>query len=171
MSFLIGSTYQSGTGTAAVAIPNGVLNAQSTAVGNVTTGEDDLHTYTMPASTLVATNRIIVWEGSGTFANNANAKTHRVYFGAVMHTLVAPAGLLSVAVEWRGSAKIYRTGSNAQRYEISVRYSVPATGEILEFASQGTLTQTEAGTIIIKSTGDATATNDIVQNTSSVEFR
>ena len=62
----------------------GVLNVNTTAVGNVTTGEDNLITYSLPANTLSVNGmalRIVAW---GLTANNANAKTLKVYFGTVV---------------------------------------------------------------------------------------
>lgn len=162
---------QVGTGTGVALAGSGAMNSQSTAVGNVGTGEDNLHTFDVPANSLVVTNRKLVWEGAGTLANNANAKTLKVYFGSVaVFTLAAPAGLLGVAVEWRGAGRMVRTGSSAQRYEVSIRFSVAATGAVLEYAFQGTLTQTETAAITIKATGEATSNNDIVQNLSTIRF-
>lgn len=161
-----------GTGQETALAGAGVINSQSTAVGNVGTGEDTLHTYDLKANSLVVTARKIVWEASGAFAANTNAKTLKVYFGSVaVATVVAPASLIAgSAVQWRGTGKFIRTGASAQRYEISLRFSIAATGAVLEYAFEGTLTQTETAAITFKATGDATSNNDIVQNTSTIRF-
>ena len=55
--------------------------AYAVTVGNVGTGEDDLMTHTIAANTFNAEGdrvRLTAW---GTVANNANAKTIKVYFG------------------------------------------------------------------------------------------
>lgn len=158
-----------GTGTGVVLSPNGALNIQSTAVGNVGTGTDDLHTFTLPANTLTTTNRGIQWEGSGSLANNANAKTLDILFGASMLSIVVPAGLLSVASNWFGVAKIIRTGSSAQRFAIHVTFTDSANVST-RYVAQSTLSQTETGAIVIKCTGTATSNNDIVQNTSVISY-
>lgn len=169
MAFTVGTGSTAGAGVAFA--PSGAMNIQSTAVGNVGAGPDVLHTFSLPANSLVVTNRGIRWEGTGSFANNANAKTLDVEFGAQIFTLAAPAGLLGVAVQWKGEAKIIRTGASAQRYAVAVRFSVPATGAVLEFAAQGTLTQTETAAIVIRAVAAvSTSNNDIVQNTSVVSY-
>lgn len=162
MSFTVG------TGQGVAFSGSGAMNVQSTPVGNVGTGEDDLHTFPVPASSLVVTNRRIRWEGEGTIANNANAKTLKVYFGAQMISCALPT---NIAGHWYGKAKITRTGSSAQRYSVEVRVINTGTNaEAAAFSAQGTLTQTETAAITIKATGEATSNNDIVQNTSTVRF-
>lgn len=132
----------------------------STAVGNVTTGEDDLMTFSLPANTMRSTGagiRIVAW---GTKANNANAKTLKLYFGttAIMTTSLGT----SAAGNWRITAEVLRTGASTQDWNSAM----VGTDTDIE---KGTATETETSAITIKCTGDATATNDIVQEGLIVE--
>jgi hypothetical protein len=136
------------------------LNANTTTVGNVSTGEDDLMTYSLSANQLQAGScvRISAW---GTIANNANSKTLKLYFGSVVLTASLPT---SVAETWRVEAVIIASDANAQSYSASI---ITATSQDAE---SGTLTETDTDAIEIKCTGEATSTNDITQNGLSVEY-
>src|SRR5688572_19135169 len=105
LPLLLGAT-QVGTGTATVTSGMGALNTQNGAVGNVGTGEDDLHSYAMPANTLVTTGRCIWWNAAGTTASNINTKTMKVYFGAQILSVTLPVSAVS---NWFGEATICRT--------------------------------------------------------------
>jgi hypothetical protein len=156
-----------GTGAGAGAM-TGTLNVQTTQVGNVGVGEDDLMSYSLPASSLVVTGRGVRWNASGALANNANAKTIKLYFGA---TMLTAACATSIAANWFATVHVYRTGSSAQRYVVRLEVIDTGTNAVSNiFTAQGTLTQTESGAITIKATGEATSNDDIVQNTSIIEF-
>lgn len=139
------------------------LHTNTTPVGNVGAGEDDLMSWSLPAGTL-GTNgqgiRIKMW---GVTANNANAKTLRAYLGTT--ALAAPALGVSSAATWSLELLIVRTGATAQ--------------EILRFVVHGvsilstvrlTAAETLANALTIKATGEATADNDIQQYGMVVEF-
>jgi hypothetical protein len=152
-----------GTGLVPMAF-GGSLDFQYTPTGNVGTGEDTLLTFTLPANAL-STQRVVCHHASGITANNANAKTLKVYFGAqtISATLTT-----SIAADWTVDAKIYCTGANTQRYVVKVQEVDQATGTTKSFVAQGTLSEVTSGTIVIKLTGTATSNNDIVQNTSLI---
>ena len=59
-------------------------------VGNVTTGEDNLQTNVIPAYNLKWPTAAIRTTFTGTTANNANAKTLRVYIGSTQVMTRAP---------------------------------------------------------------------------------
>lgn len=139
------------------------FNTNTTQVGNVGSGEDDLMTYTYPANTLAVTGRAVRFTFSGAFANNANTKTVKVYFGASMISVSLPT---LTAGNYEGVATIYRTGSSTQRYAVKVTTD---TTTVPVSIANGTLSQTETGSITIKLTGTATSNDDIVQNTLEVE--
>jgi hypothetical protein len=152
-----------GTG-AGVATCVSKATATTTAVGNVDAGTDDLISYSLPADSLVVTGkgvRITAW---GTTANNVNAKTVTLEFGG--QTIMTQALTTSIAGTWRISAMAFRTGASTQ----------DIFAELLQLATiihKHTLTagtQTETGAIVIKCTGTATTTNDIVQEGLLVEY-
>jgi len=137
----------------------------NTAVGNVGAGEDDLCTVTLPASMMINASsgiRITAW---GTGANNANAKTLKLYFGTQI--ILTTALTINQVDTWRATATVWRTGASAQDWESML---VQAGTASLVDVENGTATQTETATISIKCTGDATTNNDIVQEGLVVEL-
>ena len=156
-----------GTGTGAP-VMIGTLSVNTTVVGNVGAGTDDLMTYTLPANSLSANGngvRVTAW---GTVANNANAKTLTVNFGtAVMAT---DSMTISGALNWMVIAHIFRTGSNTQTYIAKIESSANGLS-VRDFdIESGNATESDSGTITIKCTGAATSDNDIVQKGMLVEF-
>ena len=150
-----------GTGNATFV---GVANINSTAVGNVGVGEDDLITYTLPVSSLNANGKTIRIRAWGTAANNANAKTVKVYFGTAV--ILTTALTVSVADSWWVEALVTRTGASTQ----DAVARLEETGANAMDMEVSTATQTDTAAIVIKLTGTATTDNDIVQEGLLVEF-
>ncbi len=151
--------------TQATAAP-AAANVDSTAVGNVGLGEDNLITYSLPANSLSSNNKAVRITAWGTTANNGNAKTLKVYFGAT--AILTHAFPLSLANVWRVQAEVVRTGSNTQDAIATMIRSIMTQVESdIEFT---TPTATDSAAITIKCTGEATANNDIVQEGVAVEF-
>ena len=141
------------------------LDVNTTAVGNVGAGEDDLMTYTLPASTLSVDGmgvRITAW---GITANNANAKTVKMYFGSTnVGSLICTTNTIE---GWVHQAVIIRTGATAQLG----RLVLSAQAAVWKWGGNATApTETLSGAVTIKCTGEATATNDIVQQLMLVEL-
>ena len=143
------------------------LNVNTTAVGNVGAGEDDLITYTLPAATLGVDGmgvRVLAW---GYTANNANAKTLKLYFGSTL--LVSASLTTSSAGRWAAEMIAIRTGATAQLgYPTMVTHD--ATSMTLGAGSPGTPAETLSGAVVIKATGTATANDDIVNSLLLVEL-
>lgn len=138
----------------------------TTSANNVTTGEDTLHTVTLRPQALSTTNSGIIIEGAGAFANNANAKTLKVYLGT--GTPINISLTTAVAGSYDYQVQIWSTGSSTQVYKYKINYT-GTTGNLASFGT-GTLTQTDTGTLVVKSTGEGTATNDIVENLFTVKL-
>lgn len=159
----VSSSYPSNAGILATG------NVTTTAVGNVGGGTDDLITFTLPANTLSANGkgvRITQW---GTSANNINSKTLTTNFGGT--TILTKALTISVATIWRIETIIFRTGSNAQTYYSRLtNFDTTGLVDLDTTATQGTATETDTATIIIKCTGTATADNDLLQKGALVEI-
>lgn len=136
-----------------------------TAVGNVGSGEDDLITFSLPASTLGAAKKGIRITAGGTAANNANAKTLKVYFGSGV--ILTTSLTVSQAGVWRVVAEVISTGTNAQLYNAQLVQGGTTT---LVNVESGTLTQTDSSSITVKLTGDATTTDDISQKYLMIEL-
>lgn len=157
-------SYQMGTG-AGVQGMIGVVNVNTTAVGNVGTGEDNLMTYALAANSMSAAGkglRITVW---GTAANNANAKTLKLYFGTQI--ILTNSITTAQAGVWEIEAIVLSTGTDAQDW----KSAFTNTGTVSTLDNEvGTATQDDGAAITIKCTGEATDNNDIVQEGMIVEF-
>jgi hypothetical protein len=154
----------SGTGTHVV-----VANVQTTTVGNVGGGTDDLMSYSLPANSLSANGKSVRVTAWGAGANNANGKTLGTTFGTGVSSVSLDS---SVAIAWRLEMVIIRTGSNAQKIFLT---SYINTGAVASANQQGfhqnlTATQTDTGAITIKFTAAGVADNDITQHGMLVEF-
>lgn len=164
----LGYTFNAYAASGAPFSMGGKLNVNTTAVGNVGAGTDDLMTYSLPADVLGSNGkgvRITAW---GTTANNANAKTVAILFGA--SSLGSLALTTNNAGRWRVMAEIIRTGSNAQTYNINIGNGL-STSSLLGYVNQcADITETDTAGITIKCTGVGVADNDIVQKGMIVEF-
>jgi len=133
-------------------------------VGNVGAGEDDLMTYSLPASTLSADGKAVKVIAWGHSANNANAKVLKAYFGATQ--LLGGSGFSLTASEtgsWCVGFVVLRTGAATQR-AVAQGGSGPAGSSFTATAGAATTPgETLSGAITIKLTGTATTNDDITQ--------
>lgn len=163
-----GSTVAIGTG-AGTATHVGVAHVNTTAVGNVGAGTDDLMSYTLPANSLSSGSKGIRVTAWGSTINNANAKALEFVFGGVVTTVTLT---VSAAKLWFVEAIILRTGANAQ--DIAFRATEVAAAAALAAPLVqmvlGNTGQTDTAAITVKFTGAATGNNDIVQEGMLVEF-
>lgn len=163
-----------GDGTFATMVMTSSVN--TTAVGNVgASGPDDLISYTLPASSLVANGRGLRIRAWGTTANNANAKALQLLFGGT--TIVTKQLTASVAGKWHIECVVYRTGTSAQTYfanALNCNGSAMASADgatIVLQSAQGTCNETETAAIVIKcQSTTSTNDNDVVQNGMHIEF-
>lgn len=135
-------------------------HVNTTPVGNVGAGEDDLMTYSVPADSLNVAKRglrITVW---GTTANNANAKTLKLYFGSAV--ILTNSLTASIAGVWRMVAEVISKGTDSQE-AIAQLVTTGTAGVALNDVEVSTPTQDDGAAITIKCTGDATTTDDIIQ--------
>lgn len=150
------STVRVGTGTA-TAFVGGTLYSSVAVVGNVLTGEDELATYTLPAGTLAAAGRGVDIQAAGLFGATANNKQIRCYFGATNVLNNFAAGSNGLAWWIRGT--VTRITATTQI----------ATGALYEQnvsnarnANDTSPAETLTADVVIRCTGEATATNDII---------
>lgn len=145
--------------------PGGPINVNTTAVGNVGAGEDDLISYTVPANTLNTNGDFLDFEFFGTFAANANNKTVKCYFGAT--NIFNSGAQAENGGSWKVSGKIIRTGAATQKAIVEfITDGILFTDDITYTATALTLSSTN----ILKCTGEATADNDIVNEALIVNF-
>ncbi len=151
--------------TATLAAAGGVIDVDTTQVGNVGSGEDDLISFTMPASVLGTNGDHLVWRASGSFAANANNKQIKAYLGG---TQIFSSGAAAFnGVDWSLEVVAIRIG--ATTVLCTARWvcnssSLYAKSEIVS------VTTTLSNTTVLKCTGEATSDNDITQKAHVVHW-
>lgn len=162
-------TFQAKTGTVALTsdISGGTLYSNSTRVGNLGGGEDDLMTYTVSAGQLAANNSRL--EVYGTFdVDTGGANTLKFYWNGVAVYNSGSVTPSNANIDMH--ATIIRTGATSQN--IIIRLITSSTTHT-ERVVQTTGTATLSGTVVLKWTGqDAGSTDDdIAQTWGAVEYK
>lgn len=159
------------TGSNSVFVKSGgIYHNDTTPVGNVGAGEDDLQAKTIEAGVLSADGQSLEVEIAITFANNTNNKRIKIDVGStvVLDTAATPfeAGIMTV------NFRITRTGATTQRVQgVGIVSSTLAAAPLnVSFGINVTTSETLSGTFVIKATGEATDDNDIVQNQLLIKF-
>lgn len=139
-------------------------DVQTTSTGNVGTGEDTLLSYTMPANTLFLNDHVVRITAWGTTAANANNKTIKLIFGS---TTIISSGALGInAQDWKIEAVVVRTGASTQGAIATYFNETPT----MVGPNYTTPAETLSGTVVIKCTGEATTTDDILQKGFIIEI-
>lgn len=160
---------KAGTSTSYAKV-GGTLFSDTTTVGNVGAGEDDLSTYTLPANALVNSGDRILYQASGSFGASLNNKRLRVRFGTSGTSVTFDTGALAItaATEWVLAGEIIRVGGTSQKGYGAL---TTTSGTLAAYADLETaLNQNLSGTVVVKLTGEATANNDVVQETFTVDY-
>ncbi len=132
-------------------------------VGNVGAGEDDLHSHTIAANVLANDGDSIQIRYAGTFANNANNKTVRSYFGGTKFFDTSATAFQNGG--WSLIVDVTRISSSAA--VVAYHFGVNAASGNVAWANQFSVTGlTYTGTLIAKCTGEATSNDDITQTIS-----
>lgn len=142
----------------------GTLNTETSTVGNVGTGEDQLFSYTIPAGKLATNGNTISGTMTGTVAANGNTKTLKLKFGSttILTTLVTSSTITS---SWSFDYEITRTSATTQK--CAIRLHNPDGLGVSVYATAG---ETLSGTVALVLTGEATSDNDIVKEMAKVKF-
>jgi hypothetical protein len=122
--------------------------------------------YTVPAATLAVNGDHLEFKAAGVFAATANNKRLRIKYGA---TTLLDTGTLAItaASDWEVQGQIIRTGAATQKSTVSLLSSDAA---VADFPDLTTPAETLSGTVVLKLTGEATADNDVVEETLTVRF-
>ena len=145
----------------ALGIP--VLN--TTAVGNVTTGEDNLISFTLPANTLSVNGMGLRVTYSGVTANNANAKTLKAYLGTT--ALLTTSLTANQASVWKAVIEIIRTGAATQ--DVTATLLQGGSTSIVD-VEHSEPTEDLTAALAVKATGEATSTDDIINELQMIEL-
>lgn len=167
-----GDILDNGTGTTLVNVngvsnlaiqANRVLNVNTTTVGNVGAGEDNLSSYALAAGQLAANGDSVSFEAAGTISASINAKRLRVKFGAATIFDSGAAGIpISTAIEWALAGRVVRTGAATQKAYVRLNTSSASLAAYVDYA---TAAETLSGAMTLLVTGEGVDDNDIVQET------
>lgn len=135
-------------------------------VSNSLAAETDLHSYTIPAAHFNVNGRAIRLTAWGSSAANTNTKTLRLKFGSTPVTVVLnPTQTAPNNLPWRVQAMIARTGSNAQKLYVNVQL-----GTAVELISTVTGAENDSNPLVLKITGQGSASGDLTIRGSMVEY-
>ena len=145
------------------ALGNILLHVNTTPVGNVGAGEDDLITYTLPGGTLATNGDSLLCTFAGTTAANTNAKTGKLYFGASSSSLLSTSS--AGVTYWKMQMLVVRTGAATQRV---VMWGGNNGADI--YNQYFDATETLSGNITIKATGTGVSNDDVIAKFLTVEY-
>lgn len=154
---------------------SGVADSATGVVGNVGTGEDTLHSYTLPADALSdggvaavpSDGRAIRFKGCGYTANNANAKNLKIYFGS---TVVLSHDFATSVLEFFEYELIVVRESEGQQRAFCRLTTTGAAGVAINAFGAASPTEDETLAIVVKSTAEATDDSDITELFAITEF-
>lgn len=146
---------QFGTGRSRVFL-GGIHTSSITPVGNITTGVDDLITATLEANALYKNGAGIRITAFGVTAANTNNKEVILVFGG---TTILTTGVLAA------NNKPWWLTAIIQRQAVAVQQSIAwgMANNLIVVPAFTALTKDETSALIIKCTGEATSTDDIIQ--------
>lgn len=134
------------------------LDANIIPAGNVLAAETTMMTYTMQPNVLRKDGYNVNIQAYGTFAANTNNKQIKLYFGTAV--IFDSTALVLNAGTWMLQAIVTRTGVATQQAIVTVTSSNTT---LVNSVSYTVPTQDLTLAVIIKCTGTATATNDIIE--------
>lgn len=144
------------------ASPIQMLSVQYTDASNVSTGETDLLSYTLPANTLASDGDRIVIEAIFTTVSNGDSKSLKFYFGGSTQDYTS--STIASGATLKSRITIIRTGSNTQRI---VREFDTGFTTIPGYTTAGV---TDTSPIIIGYKSTCAASNDLTQRTMTVTY-
>lgn len=137
------------------------LNVDTSSVGNVGSGEDDLVSYIIVGNQVSKTNDYISFDISGTVANTVNTKRIKIKLGVVTLFDTGTTGItVNSALDWGIKGEIIRTSSNT--FKSNVYFTIgnstyPASSDFVSGSASF------SSAITFKCTGEGFTTNDIVK--------
>jgi hypothetical protein len=159
------------------------LEINTTTVGTVGGGPDNLHSYTLPAGSLAANGDRVKARYSGKMGNNDNNKQIIGKFGGTTYTQMALSDLDSATLGWNLEAEIVRLSSSSVRVSYTLICNLlgvdgansPNTltnGFYAESSDFDVTSLPDLGSndTVMLVQGNGTADNDVTQKYSSIEL-
>jgi len=147
-------------------IAPGVVSKQAVAIGNVDTGQDNLMSYSLPANAFSSVGQALRVTAWGTTANNANAKTIKLFFAG---TEIATLSLTtSQANAWRIDGEIMWRASGLATCAITLVQGGVVMQSTIIATTVASINAAIANPVQI--TGQGTASSDVLQRGMLVEY-
>lgn len=148
----------------------GIITVNSTSVNNVSSGETDLHTYTLPANTLYNGNESLEFYNHGLWLGTGNTSKYLTlyYGGTPVWTSAIKYWGTSGQSTWSVRVKFIRVSSTLVGY-VEFLSNDPlwdATQMLYDFSH----TFIYSGAAIIKTTGTGAASDEITQDFSEIKW-
>lgn len=144
--------------TAKTVTLGGQYSQNVTPAGNVSTGETDLHSYTIAANVFANDGDSMPFNFGGDFANNANNKQVRAYFGGT--AFFDSTAIAFQNAGWALYGEVIRVSSSA--VILTFTYVVNGASGNVAYGRAFSITGLSfTGTLVFKATGQATSNNDI----------
>lgn len=141
-----------------------ITSVNTTSVGNVGTGEDNLMSYPIPASYMSTDGDSIPFEASFTIANNANQKRIKIKCGGTTFFDTNAAGIpVSTAMTITVKGRIIRTGASAEYCFSIVNSNGVAFAAALTTEATAAVSTTAAITLQCTGETNAASNDDVVQ--------
>lgn len=153
-----------GTGTGRGKL-GGVLKTIATTSSNVGASETDLHSYTVPASTLASDGDSLRFTMAFTLTSSGNNKIVRVKWGST--TLITSQTVAGTTTSVVVTGTITRTGASTQ---VAATFIGMPLAMAATFGEEAAGSATLSGSVTLKATGQGGASNEITQVSSIVEF-
>ncbi|MCI0659652.1 MAG: hypothetical protein L0220_01125 [Acidobacteria bacterium] len=167
---LVRKAYVDALASGARKVLSGSVN--TTQVGNVGTGEDDLMTFSVPGGTLSANGKVLIYTGVGFFNNGvAGNKTLRFRVNGNLVYTIGPGTFNAV---WRSTIYIIRTSDTTVTCLVLHEHLALALGAgstFSTFVNSVEVSDLDVNANTIKFTGENSAANNdgVTQNLQSVE--
>jgi len=142
--------------------PVGHLTTDYTQRGNVDAAETDMTSLTLAADSLSRNGMILRVTSWGTTAANANNKTYKVYLGTSSVSAVTAAN----ATQWSAVTEIVRDAAGSQLVILMLGLHQMAS----VYDQDLTFAEDETTALAVKTTGQGTATNDLIQYMTHVQI-
>lgn len=145
----------------------GVTGTDTAQYGNVGTGEDNLGQIVVGSNSLAEDGDYVEIHYAGTFANNANNKRIKLYFGA---TAMIDMSDTYQDGSWSIRAKVVRTGASSQKFIAEWQADNGSSNTKITSVNYGTASETLGSSVTVKATAEATSDDDVTQEIGTMSW-
>jgi hypothetical protein len=131
-----------------------VLNSESVVATANMAGEEDMHTYTMPANTMGTDGDMLYFESQGTTAGGPT--NVRLYIGA---SLLMPGSAVAANGDWFFRAWVVRQGATSAEYVAQHGSTAASVSMNVHELHKGSITENWGTALVLKNAGFSVQVN------------